>query len=155
MTLPFVDRHELLMAAPASDVWDGLAAVLDRPGRAPVLSAIAGRVLGVRESGPGGPPLPERGAELLGFRVADSRPPELLALEGRHRFSRYALTFRLAERPGAGTLLAADTHAAFPGLAGRAYRALVIVSGAHDVAMRMMLRDVAHRVRELRSQRTR
>jgi hypothetical protein len=34
---------------------------------------------------------------MVGFRVARAERPSLTALEGEHRFSRYALTFR-AER---------------------------------------------------------
>ncbi len=41
-----------------------------------------------------------------------------------------------------GTLLSARTYADFPGVGGRVYRALVVGSGAHVLAVRRMLRSV-------------
>jgi hypothetical protein len=64
-------------------------------------------------------------------------------LEGRHPFSRYALVFVIEPAAARGALVRAQTSAAFPGLAGRAYRALVIGSGAHALIVRRMLRRVA------------
>jgi len=73
--------------------------------------------------------------------VADAVPERRVSLVGRHRFSRYALVFTLAEQP-TGTTLAALTYAEFPGLRGTVYRGLVIGSGAHRVLVRRLLRDV-------------
>ncbi|MBZ0090389.1 MAG: hypothetical protein K8H90_08440 [Thermoanaerobaculia bacterium] len=73
-----------------------------------------------------------------GFRVAESEPGRRLALRGRHRFARYALTFVLD-----GGRLCAQTHAEFPGLRGRLYRAAVIDSGGHRLITRRLLRQVA------------
>lgn len=61
---------------------------------------------------------------------------------GRHRFSRYALTFRLRDA-GAATVVTAESRAEFPGVTGTAYRALVVGSGGHVVAVRRMLARVA------------
>lgn len=80
------------------------------------------------------------GQAIPGFRVIESEPGRLLVLAGSHRFSRYRLTFVLDDG-----LLRARTHAAFPGLRGRAYRAAVIGSGAHRLVTRRMLRQVARR----------
>ena len=72
-----------------------------------------------------------------GFRLAE-RAPDRVVLTGRHRFSTYTLTFEATDGR-----VAAITHAAFPGVAGRLYRAAVIGSGAHAVLVRRMLRAAA------------
>jgi hypothetical protein len=77
--------------------------------------------------------------------VARSKPPTELALEGAHRFSRYALTFRLDELAASRSKVRAETRAAFPGLHGRAYKTLVISSRAHVVAVRRLLRLIKRR----------
>ncbi|TDD68655.1 hypothetical protein E1262_15255 [Jiangella aurantiaca] len=100
-------------------------------------------VLGTDPRRASGVPL-EPGATVPGFAVAAAEPERLVRLTGRHRFSRYALTFTLAAAPG-GTMLSARTEAAFPGPHGRAYRLLVIGSGAHRRIVGRMLRDVRRR----------
>lgn len=87
----------------------------------------------------------DRGDGLTGFVVAEARAPQRLELQGRHRFSRYALVFALDASGDAHCTLRAQSFAEFPGQAGRCYRALVISSGGHRVAVRRMLRSVAAR----------
>jgi len=70
--------------------------------------------------------------------VAEAEPGRRLALRGRHRFANYRLTFIFD-----GGLLRAQTHAEFPGILGRLYRAAVIGSGGHRIITRHMLRQVA------------
>ncbi|MBC7973361.1 MAG: hypothetical protein H7138_00125, partial [Myxococcales bacterium] len=72
-----------------------------------------------------------------GFRVVEAESGRRLALRGRHRFSRYALTFVLD-----GDRLRAQTHAAFPGVRGWLYHTAVIKSGFHRLATRRLLRQV-------------
>src|SRR3954468_20906237 len=85
----------------------------------------------------------ERSAPSTGFHVTESDAPRKLVLEGRHPFSRYALVF-LVEPAGDGrSHVRAQTWAAFPGPHGRLYRALVIGSRLHVVAVRLMLRRLA------------
>jgi hypothetical protein len=77
--------------------------------------------------------------------VAVADPGRELVLEGRHRFSSYALVFRL-ERLGPGrSSLRAETRAVFPGPAGGVYRALVVGTGGHAVGMRRLLAGVRRR----------
>jgi hypothetical protein len=78
------------------------------------------------------------GEAVPGFSVVEAEPGRRLALRGRHRFSNYALTFILD-----GDCLRAQTHAAFPGVLGRLYRAAVIGSGGHRLVTRRLLRQVA------------
>lgn len=86
-------------------------------------------------------------ATMPGFVVEEACPPSRLALAGRHRFSRYSLVFELDDRGRDGTRVRALSWAAFPGVAGRAYRSLVIGSGAHRVIVRRLLRAIeAHAI---------
>jgi hypothetical protein len=69
----------------------------------------------------------------------------VLALMGEHRFSRYALVFRIDETLAGPVYLKAETRAEFPGTQGRAYKALVIGSRGHVVATKSILRAVRRR----------
>jgi hypothetical protein len=81
-----------------------------------------------------------------GFAVAATLPGERLELAGRHRFARYVLAFELRDGPPGITRLAAQSFAEFPGLHGRAYRALVIGTRLHVVATRRLLREIRRSV---------
>jgi hypothetical protein len=85
------------------------------------------------------------GDTVPGFIVAEVAPAHLLALRGRHRFADYELRFELRPAGPGATRLSAITCAAFPGLTGRLYRALVIGSGGHRVAVRRLLTSVERR----------
>lgn len=87
-----------------------------------------------------------------GFKVAERVPGGRLALEGRHHFSRYRLVFELGPSATEGIRLSAKTYAEFPGLRGRAYRALVIGSHAHAVLTSGMVRSIARRAAEQQKQ---
>ena len=78
----------------------------------------------------------------FGFILDVADPYERFALKGRHWFSVYKLTFLLSEAEGR-TRVAAQTWAAFPGVKGKVYRALVIGSGAHRIVVRRMLKKIA------------
>ncbi|MGC0333263.1 hypothetical protein RKD23_006253 [Streptomyces sp. SAI-170] len=139
--LPYVDTHTAVVDAGADVVWRALGDVLERsfPGRR---RSGALRLLGVADRTASGPrPLAE-GSTLGGFRVAAAEPPRELTLVGSHRFSSYALVFRLEEAGPARTRLRAETRARFPGPAGAVYRALVIGSGAHRAVVRRLLNSV-------------
>jgi len=82
------------------------------------------------------------GSTIPGFVVARSVRPSVLALLGAHRFSRYALIFRIAETPDSTVLLGAETRAEFPGRTGALYRAAVIGTRGHVLATRSVLRAV-------------
>jgi len=133
--LPFIDEHTQRVDASADAVWAALSKVLRREmGGGEWFARLLGcdPVQGTREfSGRPGETVP-------GFRVAEVEPGRRLALRGRHRFARYALTFVLD-----GDLLRAQTHAVFPGILGRLYRAAVIGSGGHRLVTRRLLRQVA------------
>ena len=109
--LPFIDRHEIAIAAPPDAVWTRLLATFTRPGS----------------------------VSAAGFAACETVRPERLRLGGRHRFATYELLFEL-EPAGASTRLRATTHARFGAGLGRVYRALVIGSGGHALVVKGMLR---------------
>ena len=76
------------------------------------------------------------------FASRGSVAPTEWRLEGSHRFSRYSLTFRIAPLGAECCVIRAESSAAFPGPAGRAYRALVIGSGGHVLGVRSLLRTM-------------
>lgn len=144
--LPFIDEQTREVDAPPDRAWEALIA----PSRSSDRTAepIA-RALGcdpARRSGEPG----AVGSTAPGFRVVRSVPGRELALEGRHRFSRYALTFLVEEAGPGRSRIRARTHAAFPGLRGTIYRAMVIGTRGHVFATRRMLDGFA-----LRAERTR
>jgi len=141
--LPPLDEHVVRTFAHPAQVWEvlpaGIAAVFDHPrGR-----ALAG-LLGCRERRAGKSFTAVEGATIPGFRVVRIVAQREIALEGRHRFARYLLTFRVEPRDG-GTTLRAATRAEFPGVHGALYRALVVGSGGHRVVTRRILNSIARR----------
>ena len=133
--LPFLDEHREQVDVPADVAWTALVGVLRRRlGGAGTLA----RVLGC-DPVDGTPGFSGRVGETLpGFRVVDAEPGRRLTLRGKHRFARYALTFLID-----GNQLRARSEAAFPGIHGRLYRALLMGTGGHQLVTRGLLRHVA------------
>lgn len=140
--LPLIDEHSTIVQADAATLW---AALADEPPSSSALTELGARLLGCAETASAGPRPLSAGSSVPGFRVALAEPPHELALVGRHRFSRYALTWRIEDLGPGRSLLRAETRADFPGVLGRAYRALVIDSRAHVVAVRGLLRTIRRR----------
>jgi hypothetical protein len=133
--LPFLDEHREHVDVPADVAWTAVVGVLRR--RMGGARSLA-RVLGC-DPPEGTPGFSGRVGETLpGFRVVDSEPGRRLVLQGRHRFARYALTFLID-----GDQLCARSEAAFPGIHGRMYRALLMGSGGHRLVTRGLLRQMA------------
>jgi hypothetical protein len=141
--LPRLDEHAIDIDADADDVWTALGTTLDATMSRP-WSIVAGEVLGCVDARASGPRPFAEGSTVPGFRVAGVVPGALLALDGRHRYSDYALVFRL-ERIDGRSRLRAESRATFPGIAGGVYRLLVVGSGGHAVAVRRLLAAVKHR----------
>lgn len=132
--LPYIDEHTQTIAASPDVIWSAVATTLRNLGGARYARAIG------CEPGEASPGFTGRlGETIPGFRVAaaDARH---LELRGRHRFSRYALTFSLD-----GEQLRAETRAEFPGALGKLYRTAVIGTGMHRLVTRRMLRQIAKR----------
>jgi len=125
--LPYIDEHAARIPVSRDAVWTALQ-----------------RYAASSLSGEDGSPLARiLGTEpRAGFEVLDSVPGERLTLVGRHRFARYMLTFELADATVGATQLRAQSYAAFPGVHGRVYRALVIGTRLHVVATNHLLRSI-------------
>lgn len=143
-SLPYLDEHTTLVAAGVDDVWRGLGETLDRSFSRPSMAGYARLVRSADRSASGPRPLAE-GSTFPGFRVAAAIPGRELVLRGSHRFSSYALIFRLEPVGPGRSRLSAESRAVFPGPAGAFYRRLVIGTGGHVAGMRRLLSAVRHR----------
>jgi len=150
--LPYVDQHAVEVGAGVGETWAALLVAAERSFAGGAAPRVA-RALGCEDTAAAGPRPLAVGAAIPGFHVALAQPPgngdadapAELALAGRHRFSRYALIFRVEPRPGGGSRLRAETRAEFPGLHGAAYRALVIGTRGHVLVTRHLLGAVKRR----------
>ncbi|MEU7656206.1 hypothetical protein AB0C41_29750 [Micromonospora taraxaci] len=139
--LPHVDEHATVIEAEPEDAWPHLVRVVETTFGRPGTGAYA-RLVGAADPVASGPrPLAE-GSTIPGFRVATAIPGRELTLRGRHRFSAYALVFRLEQTGPGRSRLRAETRAVFPGLAGGLYRQLLLRSGGHVLGVRRMLAAV-------------
>jgi hypothetical protein len=140
--LPFIDEFDVVVEAPAAQVFRAVASRLSR-----TFEGRKGRgftfLLGCAQRGHSFSVPPVAGQETNGFRVAEVLEPTKLVLEGRHRFATYRLAFRIEPLDEKRATLRARTDALFPGLIGGIYRALVIGSGAHAMLARKMLSGIA------------
>jgi len=135
--LPYIDEHSQQIEAPVDAVWTALLKVLHQMNGGAPLARILGCDPVQGTAGFAGRP----GEAVPGFRVLETEHGRRLVLRGRHRFSNYELTFVFD-----GHRLRAQTHAAYPGVLGRIYRAAVIGSGVHRLVMRRLLRKVARAI---------
>lgn len=136
---PFIDEHRLVVDKPVPEVWEALVGLVHDEARP--LRTVGAWLLGARPRAFSGSSL-STGSTVPGFTVARVRIPELLVLQGAHRFSNYTLVFRL-DPHGSGTTITAVSAARFPGVLGRLYRALVVGSGLHRRAVLGILRRMA------------
>jgi hypothetical protein len=117
--LPYIDEHAIAIDANRADTWSALLNVMCRDPHDP--SSVP-----------------------IGFVLDEARPPVRFALKGRHLFAVYRWVFELDELDAtARTRLRAATWAAFPGVRGKIYRALVIGTGGHRIVVRRTLKRVA------------
>jgi hypothetical protein len=127
MALPMMDEHSVIVAAPREAVWKSVVQY------AHGLTQSEHRLLGAA-----------LGAEpRSGFEISHQIDGERLELSGRHHFARYRLVFALAEQATGTLKLSAISYAVFPGARGRLYRALLLGSRGHVLAVRHMLRAIS------------
>lgn len=142
--LPYLDEHTTTVAAGADMTWRALADAVDasfsRTG-----ARYYARAVGCADTAATGPRPLAQGSTIPGFRVVAAVPGRELVLQGRHRFSDYALVFRVEPAAPDRTLVRAESRAAFPGVAGAAYRVLVFGTRAHVRGIRSLLAGVRRR----------
>jgi hypothetical protein len=138
--LPYVDEHSVAITAAPEAAWAALIRTIRGSFSGPVAGSVA-RLLDCDPRAASDWSRPAPGCSLPGFEATTVEPPSLIRLSGRHRFSEYALTFRIDEVNG-GCRCRAETHARFPGLRGRLYRTTVIGSRGHRFAVLTMLGNI-------------
>lgn len=139
--LPHIDEHALVIDAGRDATWTALLRVVEGTVSAAGAPRFA-RILGCADTEAAGPRPLAVGSAVPGFHVAAATEPAELALAGSHRFSDYALIFRLEELDGGRTRVRAETRAEFPHLKGAIYRGLVIGTRMHVLATRRILTGV-------------
>ena len=144
--LPCIDEHVARIDAPAARVWAALVTTMGKMAP-PQLPRPLAAAWGLAQPTRVGEWTTQAaiGDTIPGFAVAECEPGRLLTLRGSHRFSRYELRFELDARDPRTVEVHATTSAAFPGGLGKMYRALVIGTGGHRIAVRRMLASVARR----------
>jgi hypothetical protein len=125
-------------------VWEALLRVVGGSFGSAATGRVA-RLLGCADVSNSGPRPLAAGSALPGFHIEQARPSHELALAGSHRFSDYALIFRLEEIDGNHTHLRAETRALFPGFKGGVYRTLVIGTRGHVLVTRRLLGAIKQR----------
>jgi hypothetical protein len=137
--LPHVDEHTVSIDAEPSVTWAALERVVDRSFSSATTARFAG-LIGCIDTESTGPRPFAAGSVVPGFHVEHADPERELTLVGAHRFSAYALVFRLEAESGGHTLVRAETRADFPGVKGSIYRGLVIGTRIHVLVTRRLLR---------------
>ena len=150
--LPRIDEHTIAVSAARPAVWDAVLHVAEGTFSSPRAAAVA-RALGCRDPAPRGPRPLTAGSAFPGFHVVTADAPRELELAGSHRYSRYALILRLDEPAPGQVRLRAETRAEFPGPLGAVYRALVIGTRGHVLAVRRLLAAVKRRAERTGSAR--
>jgi hypothetical protein len=143
--LPRVDEHSVAVAAAPLVTWDAMRRVVEQSFSS---FAVVARALGCHDVDARGPRPLAVGSTFPGFHVAAADAPRELELVGRHRFSRYALIFRLDESINGTVELRAETRAEFPGVQGRIYRAMVIGTGGHVLGVKRLLAAAKRRAEQ-------
>jgi hypothetical protein len=142
--LPHIDEHLVAVDAKPEETWAALLRVAEGSFSSPATARFA-RLLGCADVAASGPRPLAAGSSFPGFHVEAAEPPHELALRGKHRFSDYALIFRLDPVGEGRTTLRAETRAAFSGLKGQAYRGLVIGTRGHVLVTRRVLSAIRRR----------
>jgi hypothetical protein len=141
-SLPRVDEHAVLVDADLDATWSACQRVVD--GSFGSVGRTA-RLLGCEDTIASGPRPLAAGSTLPGFHIESVDPKQTLALAGGHRFSDYALIFRLDEACDGTTTVRAETRARFPGVKGGIYKALVIRTRGHVLVTRRLLKAMKRR----------
>jgi hypothetical protein len=142
--LPYIDDLSTIVDRDVGDVWPVVIDTVER-GFSGAAAARYSRLVGCEDTEASGPRPLAVGSAIPAFRVVSLVPQSELVLRGRHHFSSYALILRVQPDRAGATCLSAETRAAFPGVAGRAYRLLVIGTGGHVIAVQRLLSNVKRR----------
>ena len=141
--LPPIDEHEIEVDAPAEAAWAAIFPTLEHS-----LDTKFGRryseKVGAIETDCHGD-LHHPGGTLPGFVVSRAIAPVMLALLGEHKFSKYAIVFRIDLLPGQRSRVRLETRAQFDGTRGRIYKLGVLGTRGHVLVVRRILRAIKRR----------
>lgn len=140
--LPHVDEHVTLVNANLDETWAACLRTVDAS-FGPV--GRTAHLLGCEDTTASGPRPLAIGSTMPGFHVEVAEPGRALAIAGGHRFSDYALIFRLEGAGDGMTTIRAETRARFPGIKGEAYKTLVIRTRGHVLVTRRILAAIKRR----------
>lgn len=138
--LPPIDEHEIYVDAPAEASWAALFPTLERTFGGKFAHRYTERVHAAETEAHGD--LHHPGGTLPGFTVTRAIEPVMLALAGKHQLAQYAVVFRIDLIPGQRSRVRLETRAEFIGAKGRLYRAGVLGTRLHVIAVRRMLRAI-------------
>lgn len=141
--LPAIDEHSIEIDAPAEATWAALFPTLSETLGGRFSRAITTRLDGSPTEVAGD--LHHPGGTLPGFVVCRSIAPVMFAMIGSHRFANYAIVIRIDLLPGQRSRARLESRADFPGAKGRLYKALVVGTRGHVIAVRMILRILKRR----------
>lgn len=97
--LPHIDEHATNIAADSDAVWAAVILTL-RNAFSGALGLWFAGLVGAESKEAADWSNPVSGSTLPGFKVEAMERPTLITLTGRHRFSEYALIFRMEEMDG-------------------------------------------------------
>lgn len=127
--LPLLDEHDRDVPVDAPTLWYELSrraeAMLDPP-------AIARAYLRLQRADPPN-----------GFAIVDRDEGRSVDLAGSHRHATYRVRFEVVPVDERTSRLRAITFARFHGRAGAIYRWLLLTSGGHALATKLLLRSIA------------
>ena len=126
MSLPLLDERVAIVDADRDAVWQAVRTCAGRLSDSP--HAALGRLLGAEP--------------VSGFRIADELEGESVTLEGRHHFASYRLILETYAHGGSSTELRVRSLADFRGASGQVYRALLMGTRGHVLAVRHLIRTV-------------
>jgi hypothetical protein len=141
--LPPIDEHEIEVDAPADVTWAALFPTLEEAFDTKFGRRYSERLGAVDTDCHGD--LHHPGGTVPGFVVSRSIAPVMLALLGKHRFSQYAVVFRIDLLAGQRSRVRLETRAQFDGARGKLYKAGVIGTGGHAIVVRRLLRSIKRR----------
>jgi hypothetical protein len=151
--LPHIDEHSIAIDTDPNVVWEALLRVVEGSFGSTSTSRVA-RLLGCADTDNSGPRPLAAGAAFPGFHVELAEQSRTLSLLGSHRYSSYALVFRLDEQVEGHTQLRAETRAEFPGIKGSVYRSLVIGTRGHVLVTRRLLAAIKRRAERTTAHRS-
>ena len=123
--IPVIDVHSVEIMAPEERAWQGLINFLARFGSDTTTRALV-TMLGCAPRRTSGLP-GVVGSTVPGFEVVQCQPPFSLHLMGGHRFSNYALIFRIEPLGKGRSRVHAESRALFPGSTSS-----VVAGAIHD-----------------------